>query len=103
MSEIVNQLQLLQQNLESLLEQKRAIQEQLFELNSAIQSLPGSEKSYKIVGKLLIAKKSADLQKELEEEKQQYELHMNEIETQEKAIKEKMQKLQSELLKEIKE
>tara|TARA_Y100000310_G_scaffold343061_1_gene448968 strand:- start:1820 stop:2131 length:312 start_codon:yes stop_codon:yes gene_type:complete len=103
MSDTVNQLQLLQQNMESLMEQKRAMQEQLFELDSAMQSLPGSKQSYKIVGKLLIAKDVNELQTELKEEHNQFELQMNEIETQERAIKEKMQTLQKELLEETKQ
>ena len=99
MSDTVNQLQLLQQNLESLLEQKRMIQEQLFELDSAKKSLPNTEKAYKIVGKLLIAKDASELNTELEEEHRQCELQMSEIEVQEQAIKEKMQAVQKELLK----
>lgn len=103
MSEIVNQLQHLQQNLDSLMEQKNMVQEQLFELNSAMQSLPNSEKTYKIVGKLLISKNPEDLKKELEKEHEQFELQMSEIESQESAIKEKMQELQKKLLEETKE
>lgn len=98
MSDTVNQLQLLQQNLESLLEQKKVLQEQLFELDSAKQSLPGAKKAYKIVGKLLIAKETDSLTMELEEEHKQLELHMSEIEAQEQAIKEKMRTVQKELL-----
>ena len=97
-SEIVSQLQLLGKNIESLLEQKNAVQEQLFELESALKSLPKSKQSYKIVGKLLINKNSDELQKELSKERAQLEMHMKEIETQETAMKEKMERLQKELL-----
>ncbi len=99
-SEIVNRLQLLKRNIDSLLEQKNAVQEQIFELDSALKSLPDSKQSYKIVGKLLIAKDNNKLQEELQEEHKQLELHMTEIETQESAIKEKMEKLQKELMQE---
>ncbi len=98
MSDTVNQLQLLQKNMESLMEQKHEMQEHLFELDSAMQSLPESKQSYKIVGKLLIAKDASELQVELKEEKKQFELQMKEIETQEIAIKDKMQSLQKKLL-----
>jgi prefoldin beta subunit len=96
--EIVHQLQLLQQNVESLVDQKRVISEQIFEMNSAIKSLPGSIQSYKIVGKLLISKDVAVLEKELATEKESLELKMSEIEIQEKAIQEKMGMLQKELV-----
>ena len=95
---IVHQLQLLQQNVESLVSQKNILQEQLFELDSALKSLPGSPKSYKIVGKLLINKDVVTLVAELNIEKQNLELQMQEIELQENSVQEKMQKLQQELV-----
>ena len=100
MSDTVNQLQLLQQNLDSLLKDKATVEEQLFELNSAMAGISDSQKSFKIVGKVLIAKDSKQLQKELKDEHDQFELQMSEIEKQEQLIKEKMQKLQKDLLKE---
>ena len=45
----VNQLQLLQQNMQVIIDQKQLLQNQLAEIDSALDGLKNSEKAYKIV------------------------------------------------------
>ena len=96
------QLQLLQQNLQQHLLQKGQIQQQLLEFESALKELPSSEQVYKIVGKLMLAKKKEELLSELEEKKKLMQLRLKTVEEQEEKIKESIKQAQEKLIEEMK-
>ena len=95
----VNQLHLLEQNMQNILQQKHQFSVQLAEVESAIKELPNSSSTYKIVGKLMIAKGKEELTKELEEQLELLKLRIKTIENQETKVKESMEKTQQEMLK----
>ncbi|MBS3168298.1 prefoldin subunit beta [Candidatus Woesearchaeota archaeon] len=100
----IEQLQFLEQNIQSLLMQKQTFQQQLMEIDSALEELEKTKgKSYKIVGAVMVESKKEDLQKELEEKKQVVNLRIKTIEKQETNLKEKASNLQAEVLKNIKQ
>ena len=66
-SKKIEQLQLLQQNLQTIALQKQQIEEQLTELSSALTELKSTDKAYKIVGKIMIASPKDILAKDIEE------------------------------------
>lgn len=98
----INQLQLLQQNLQNILLQKQQLQHQQIELDSALEALQKTEKSYKIVGHLMVAAPKETLAKELEEKKEMAGLRLKTFITQEEKLTKSMEELQKEVLKEMK-
>jgi prefoldin beta subunit len=98
----VNQLQLLEQNMQNVLAQKQQFSMQLIETESALKELPNSSSTYKIVGKLMIAKETQELTKELEEQLKLIKLRITMIENQETKIKESIEQVQQEMLAELK-
>ncbi len=102
-SDKVNQLQLLQQNLHSISMQKQQIESQLTELNSALTEIKTTDKSYKILGKMMIAASKEDLSKDLQEKKDVAEIHLKNFASQEDKLKEQMESLQKEVMKELQE
>jgi prefoldin beta subunit len=100
-TEKVNQLQLLQQNLHNFLVQKQQLESKLTEIDSAIKELNKTNQAYKIVGKLMVASSQDVLNKELMEEKESTEVRLKNIILQENNIKEKIEKLQQEVIAEM--
>jgi len=99
----IGQLQLMEQNLQNFIIQKQTFQTQLFEIDNALKELETSkDKTYKIVGTVMIASKKEDLIKELKEKKSVIELRIKTLEKQEKAIKEKAANMQTEIMSQLK-
>ena len=101
--ESINQLQLLEQSLQTFLVQKQQFQTQLVEVESALKELETSKESYKIVGNIMVQADKGDLKKELESKKEMLNIRIKTLEKQENQIKEKSTKLQSEVVEKIKE
>ncbi|MBT3298679.1 prefoldin subunit beta [archaeon] len=95
------QLQLLQQNLQNILMQKQQFQQELIEVESALNELPNSKGSYQIHGKLMICKNTDELIKELSDKKELINLRFKSIEDQEKKIKENIENVQKKFLSEV--
>ncbi|MFH2028246.1 MAG: prefoldin subunit beta [Nanoarchaeota archaeon] len=100
--EKINQLQLFEQSLQNLLVQKQQFQSQLVEISSAVTELESSNESYKIIGNIMVSSKKDDLKKELETKKETLNIRIKTLEKQENSIKEKAQKLQSDVMEEMK-
>ncbi|MBT4110441.1 prefoldin subunit beta [Candidatus Woesearchaeota archaeon] len=102
MSEKVQQIQILQQNLQQLGMQKQQVQSQLIESESAIKELESTSQAYKIVGKIMIASNKEDLIKDLEEKKQTNEARLKTFIEQENTLKQNIESLQQEIVSEMK-
>jgi|TARA_B100002003_G_C14123775_1_gene540529 prefoldin beta subunit len=96
--EKIAQLQLLEQNMQNFLMQKQQFQMQLSEVDSALENLKDSNKSYKIVANIMVDANKEELEKELKKKKEMLELRLKSLEKQEENIREKSQKLQKEVL-----
>ena len=96
--ENIMQLQLLEQNIQNFLMQKRQFQVQLSEVDSALENLKDANKAYKIVANIMIDSKKDVLENELKQKKEVLELRIKNLEKQEERIREKSQKLQKEVL-----
>ena len=102
MSSKVNELQLLQQNLQQVQQQKQQIEGELTELNSACTELKSTDKAYKIVGKIMIAASKDDLSKDLEERRERMEVRLGSFVKQDAALRENIEKVQKDVVKELK-
>lgn len=98
----ISQLQLLEQNLQNLLLQRQQFQAQLSELDSALKELKDTKQSYKIIGNIMVDSSKEDLEDDLGKKKKVIELRITSLEKQEGSIKEKQEKIQKEVLSNIK-
>jgi prefoldin beta subunit len=103
MSEKIQQLQLLQQNLQNVGMQKQQIQNQLLELDSALKELGSTEKAYKIVGKIMLAASKEELSKDLKEKKDVADVRLKNFTKQEETLQKNIEELQKEVMAELKE
>ena len=97
----VQQLQILQKNMENLLQQKQQLETQHLELDAALQEITSAEKSYKQIGKIMIAVPREQLKKELQEKKEVADLRLKNILKQEGYLKQKTEEVQKEAVKEL--
>jgi prefoldin beta subunit len=97
------QLQLLQQNLESIQQQKQQLSSQITEIDSALTELQTTDKSFRILGKLMIATSSEKLAAELEEEKKTCTMQLENFTKQEAKVQENLTKAREEFVKSAKE
>jgi|SRR3989344_8653081 len=98
----IAQLQLLQQNLQSLLLQKQQLQNILIELESALQEIEHSEKCYKIMGHIMVASSKDAVSKELAEKKEMNHMRLKNYISQEEKLKRSIGDVQKELMQEKK-
>ena len=101
-SKKIEQLQLLQQNLQTIALQKQQIEEQLTELSSALTELKSTDKAYKIVGKIMIASPKDILAKDIEEKTEMAKVRLSSFSKQEENIKKSMEETQKEVMEELK-
>jgi prefoldin beta subunit len=94
----IMQLQLLEQNMQNFLMQKQQFQMQLNEIESALENIKGSKKTYKIIANIMVDSDKDSVEKELQQKKEILELRIKSLEKQEEKIREKSEKLQKEVL-----
>lgn len=99
----ISQLQMLEQNMQTFLVQKQQIQSQLVEIDSALKELEKAEKSYKIIGNIMVSSDRHELETDLKNKKEMLEIKLKSIEKQEGKIREKSQSLQSDVLASMKD
>ncbi|HLG24024.1 MAG TPA: prefoldin subunit beta [Candidatus Nanoarchaeia archaeon] len=100
--EKIGQLQMMEQSLQSFLSQKQQFSMQLVEIESALSELENTNKSYKIIGNIMVEAEKTELKTDLTSKKEMIELRIKTIERQENQIREKTSKLQSEIMSKIK-
>ena len=101
--EKIGQLQMIEQNMQSMMAQKQQFQVQMVEIESALKELKNSKTAYKIVGNIMVSSDKESLEKDLNEKKEMMELRIKALEKQEEQVKEKAQKIQKEVMGSIKE
>lgn len=100
--EKINQLQVMEYNLQNCLTQKQNFQAQLLEVENALRELDGNkEECYKLVGGVLFKEKREKLIKELNSKKEVIDLRIKNLEKQENKIKEELNRIQKEVVKEM--
>jgi len=99
--EKVNQLSMMEQSLQQFLHKKQGFQSQLLEVESALKEITNTEKTYKIVGNVMVESNKETLLKDLEEKKETLSLRLKTLEKQEEKMRTQTQELQSEVMKEM--
>ena len=102
-AEKIQELQILEQNLQSIIIQKQAFEIELADINNAIEELKKQKDDvYKIIGALMFKSKKEDVEKELKQKKDLMELRVKNLGKQEQIFKEKTFKIREELMNELK-
>lgn len=101
-STTINQLQLFQQNLQNIVQQKQMLEAQIMEIDSALEELKTAPKSYKILGKVMVLVSAEKLNNELQNKKEVLQLRFNTSEKQEMILTKNIEKVQQEVVAELK-
>ena len=101
-SEKVQQLQLLQQNLQSINAQQQQLQDQALELESAASELKASKKAYRIIGNLMIEDAPEKIIKGLNEKLEMVNMRLKNFNESEEKLKKNINLLQKEVILELK-
>lgn len=99
--EKINQIQLIQQNLQSFAMQRQQFQVQETEIESALKEIEKTNQTYRIIGNIMVFVEKADLKKDLMDKKEMLTLRINSIEKQELRMKEKAEEIQKDVLLEL--
>lgn len=100
--ENISKLQLIEQNIQTLLMQKQQFQAQFFEVESALKEIEKTDEAFKIVGNVMIKTDKAALKNELNQKRELIDLRLKNIDKQEKQFKDKAEALQKDVMSKIK-
>jgi prefoldin beta subunit len=93
----IQQLQFLEQSLQSILMQKQAFQMEISETDSALKEIENSKDDiYKIIGQLMIKVSRKKIQEELENKKKLIETRLDNLDKQEESLRKKVDELRQE-------
>lgn len=99
----IEEIQFLEQNIQSLLHQKQRFQSELVEIENALNELQKTtSKPYKIINGIMFEAETEDLKKELSSKKEVIDIRIKSINKQEEEKRKKAEVLQKEVLKDIK-
>lgn len=101
-SKKIDQLQLTQQNLQTVAAQKQQLELQVAELDSALKEVTAAKESFKIIGKIMVAAAKESLMKELEDKKELVSLRLKNFSKQEESLSKMVEELQKEVMAEMK-
>ena len=99
----IQELQLTEQRIHTLLMQKQQFPAQLMATAPALKEVEKSRESYRIIGNIMVAASSEELKKDLRQKGEVYALRIKTLEKQESGIKDRTKKIQEEVMKHLKE
>lgn len=99
--EKINQLQNIEQNINTLIAQKQQFQSQNIEIENALTQIEQTNKIFRIIGNIMIESSKEETKKDLTEKKEIVDLRLKTIEKQEEKLRQKANTLQQEVLKEM--
>ncbi len=95
----IQQLQFLEQNLQSIIMQKQAFQMEVSETNSALEEIEKSKEDvYKIIGQLMIKVSKKKIKEELENKQKLLKMRLDALTKQEESLKVQADKLRDEVM-----
>lgn len=98
----IQQLQLLEQNMQSILMQKQQLQAQQIEIDNAFTEVSDSKgELFKIVGPIMVSSTKDKIKQDLDGRKEVLAIKIKNVEKQESQLKEKATKLQTEVMAKI--
>jgi prefoldin beta subunit len=99
----IAELQILEQNIQNLLQQKQKFQTDQIEVENALLELNKTTSNpYKVINGIMFESTTEDLKKELTTKKETSNIRMKNIEKQEELLRKKAEALQKEVMEELK-
>jgi prefoldin beta subunit len=96
----VQEIQFLEQGLQNILYQKQAFQMELSESKEALKELENSkDEVYKVIGQIMVRSEKSKLKEEILSKIKIFELRMKNLEKQEVALTERIEKIRDDDLK----
>jgi prefoldin beta subunit len=102
MQEKIGQIQILEQNLHSIISQRQNFQAQEMEVESSLSELSKTKNAYKIIGNIMVASDAESLKTELSSKKEMLDIRIKSIQKQEEKIKQKISDIQKEVMDSMK-
>lgn len=98
--ESVQEIQFLEQGLQNILYQKQAFQMELSETKEALKELENSgDEVYKVIGQIMIKSEKSKIKEEILSKIKIFELRMKNLEKQEVALTDRIEKIRDDSLK----
>lgn len=98
----IKELQMLEQNLQSVMMQKQAFQMELSEVENAMEELAQSgDEVYRIAGNIMVKATKEKITKDLNQKKDMLLLRMKAVTNQEKSLQENSEELRNKVLSKI--
>ena len=98
--ESVQEIQFLEQGLQNILYQKQAFQMELSEAKEALKELENSrDEVYKVIGQIMIRSEKSKIKEEMLSKIKIFELRMKNLEKQEVALTDRIEKIRDDGLK----
>jgi len=98
----IQELQMIEQTMQTLMIQKQTFQVELNETLSALEELNAAKDDvFKIVGQIMVKAKKESLEKELREKKSLLEMRVKNLDKQVDSMSTRLEKLREEVMKEI--
>jgi prefoldin beta subunit len=98
--ESVQEIQFLEQGLQNILYQKQAFQMELSETKEALKELENSgDEVYKVIGQIMIRSEKSKIKEEMLSKIKIFELRMKNLEKQEVALTDRIEKIRDDGLK----
>jgi len=98
-AEAAQQLHQIEHNLEQFSTQRKQFQNQLTEVESALEAIKDNESTYKIIGNIMVKRTAEKTGEELKERKETLGVRITSIEKQEEKLKSKVKELQETVMK----
>ncbi len=100
--EKIEQLQSMEQNINSIIAQKQQFQAQQMEVDNALSQVKKTDKVFRIIGNIMVASSKTTVKKELSEKKELVDLRLKTMDKQEDKLRDKAAEIQKEVMKDIK-
>jgi prefoldin beta subunit len=102
MQEKINQIQVIEQNLHSVINQRQTFQAQNMEVESSLLELSKTKNAYKIIGNIMVATDAENLKKDLLSKKEMLDIRVKSVQKQEEKLKQKIAEIQKEVMDSMK-
>lgn len=96
--EEIQKLSFMEQSLSNIVSQRTAFQRQILEINNALEELKNVDSAYQITGTIMLKKSAKDLNEDLNSKKSLVEVRLKSFESQEKTLRDEMNKLRQSIM-----
>jgi prefoldin beta subunit len=100
--EKIEQLQNIEQNINSIIAQKQQFQSQDMEIDNALSQIDSTNNVFRIIGNIMVASSKEEVKKDLQEKKEVLTLRLKTIDKQEEKLRAKAADIQQDVMKEMK-